>query len=183
MTAIRVYFTGERLGSVFERSTRRQATKVRSAARAAAQDVANQIVVLGQSDIARAGEFGSRWTEGLKATVTEGGGNIRINVTHDVSYFSVFQYGKVINGKPMLWIPLSFAEDAKGVYARDYPAQLVRVDRKAGGAPLLLSTDDKQPKYFGKESVTIPKKFHIVEIARAAAHRMRDIYFDHFSSE
>lgn len=190
MTAIRVYFKGERFGPVFVRSIRKDAERVRAAARGAAQDVANQIVLLGQGDIASAGNFGSRWTEGLKATVTEGGGNIRINVTHDVSYFNIFQYGGVIAGKPMLWIPLSaeFGGDAQGVRARDYGSRLFRVpnsrtpNARAGKAPLLLSYDDRQPKYFGKESVTIPKKFHIVEIARAAAQRMRDVYVDHFAS-
>jgi len=31
-----------------------------------------------------------------------------------------FQFGKVIHGKPLLFIPFSFAKDAQGVNARDY---------------------------------------------------------------
>ena len=184
MTAIRIWFDRERQGPVFRRSLYRKADQVRTAARATADDVAQQIVKLGQSDISRAGNFGTRWTEGLHADVTQGGGNIRISVTHDVPYFSVFEYGKVIEGKPMLWIPLEFAETAKGVRARDYPNPLVRVDRKAGGAPLLLDIGVRPavPTYFGKESVTIPQKFHIRDIAKEAARRMREVFLTHYTS-
>jgi hypothetical protein len=177
MTAIRFYTDiGERVGPLFERKTARWGASVRTAARQTAKDAANSILLLGQGDIARAGDFGTRWTQGLHVDVSEGGGNIRIQVSHDVPYFSVFERGKTIQGRPLLWIPLGFATDAKGVWARDFPDPLFRVDRKAGGAPLLLSTIDKKPKYFGRSSVTIPKKFHITEIARTIAKDLRSIY-------
>jgi hypothetical protein len=68
----------------------------------------------------------------------------------------VFQEGRVIHGKPLLWIPLSFS-DAVGIRARDY-GPLFRVDR-SGKSPLLLSPKDGEPKYSGHEQITIPKKF------------------------
>jgi hypothetical protein len=93
-----------------------------------------------------------------------------------VPYWRVFQNGAIIQGKPLLWIPLSFATEAQGVSAKDYPGRLFRVDRKSGGAPLLMSADDKQPKYSGHESVRIPKKFHLVEIVTAEAKTFGALY-------
>jgi hypothetical protein len=184
MTTIRVYFDKERVGQKFERSVTRQGARVRLAARATAFDASEKIRQLAAVDMANAGNFGPRWTEGLNVEITEGGGNIRMAFNHNVDYFSVFQYGAVIHGKPLLWIPLSFAEDAKGVLARNFPGGLFRVDRsKKGKAPLLLSYATREPKYFGKESVTIPKKFHVIEIIREVASSMRDIFIKNFRKE
>jgi hypothetical protein len=57
-----------------------------------------------------------------------------------VKFWRVFQNGAIIHGKPMLWIPLSFAKDAQGIRAKDYPGKLFRVDRKGGLAPLLMTS-------------------------------------------
>lgn len=181
MTTIRLYFDGERAGQKFERSVTRQGARVRNAMRAAAFDASEEIRELAAADMAAAGDFGPRWTGGLNVVITEGGGNIRMAFNHNVDYFSVFQYGKVIEGKPLLWIPLSFAEDAKGVLARNFPGGLFRVDRsKKGKAPLLLSYATRQPKYFGKESVTIPKKFHVIEIIQDVAKRIPAFFKQNF---
>lgn len=181
MPNARIYFQGERVGPKFSRALGNQAQAVREGTRAAAEDAAKEIEARGSADIAAGGNFGPRWTTGLHATVTEGGGNIRIAITHDVPYFSVFEFGKVIKGNPWLWIPLDFAKDAKGVYARDYPGKLFRVDRLSGAPPLLLAAPTApgmkaEPKYFGKTAVTIPKKFHIVQIAREVAHEMPSFF-------
>jgi Bacteriophage HK97-gp10, putative tail-component len=170
---VRAYVDDARVGALFQRSSQRLERAGRDAIRGAAQDVADEILRFGRADIRSAGNFGTRWTEGLEAgvTVTEGGGSVRINVTHAVPYWRVFEYGATIHGRPLLWIPLSFANIPPGINARDF-GPLFRVDRKAGGAPLLLSIADKQPKYFGKESVTVPRKFHLRDIARRAANRL-----------
>lgn len=181
MVAVRVYVDTSRVGPLFQRAVSRAGDRVRAAARGAAHDVADEIETEGRADISAAGKFGSRWTDGFHADVTEGGGNVRISVTEDVPYWRVFQDGATIHGKPLLWIPLSFAKDAQGIYARDY-GPLFRVDR-VGKAPLLLAPGKPaQPKYFGKESVTIPKKFHLVEIARAAARNTKNYFKDRFKS-
>src|SRR6266576_4822693 len=182
MPVVRVYVDKERVGPLFKRVVAKQKSRVLDSARDAAHDAADEIEERGRLDIAQAGNFGSRWTEGLHANVTEGGGNIRISVTHDVPYWRVFQFGKVINGKPLLWIPLSFAADAQGVRARDYGGRLFRVDRKSGAPLLLTPGKPAQPKYFGKASVTIPKKFHLIEITRAAARHVKDFYKNRFKS-
>lgn len=179
MSEFRIYFRGERVGSKFARVVRARDTQARAAFRAAAQDAADEILTRGRKDIERApGNWGRRWPAGLHVAVSEGGGRIRLQISHDVPYFSVFQFGATIHAKNptgYMWIPLSFARDAQGVSARNFPAPLFRVDRRAG-APLLLSAEDGQPKYFGAESVTIPQKFHVVEIARDVARKMPTIY-------
>lgn len=136
---------------------------------------ASMIKQRGDADIQSAGKFGQRWTAGLHVKV-EGNGlkNMRISMSHDVDYAGIFQTGGVIKGNPMLWIPLSFS-DAKGP-ASQYGGGLFTVHRKAGGAPLLFSMADKLPKYFGIESVTIPKKFHLNEIQKSVMANFRQIF-------
>lgn len=177
---LRITLKNEQIGARFKRSINRKGDLVRRAIRDTALDLAFDIEREVRADIRRAGKFGSRWTDGFVATPSEGGGRIRLRITMQVPYWTVFQEGKVIEGKPLLWIPLDFATDAKGIRARDYPGQLFRVDR-AGKAPLLLAAGSPaQPKYFGKESVTIPKKFHIREIIARASKGMADVYRRNF---
>lgn len=175
MTTLRIKFSGDQLGPKLKQNFTRDGDIVLSAARKTAVDAQTEFLKLGRADIKGAGKFGRRWTDGLTAPITEGGGRIVINAKHAVPYFSVFQRGKVIHGKPLLWIPLSFASDAQGVMARNFSGGLFRVNRK-GKAPLLLSRSDGEPKYFGKTRVRIPKKFHVLEIGRKVARRMRDFY-------
>src|SRR5690606_16192623 len=114
----------------------------------------------------------------LTATVRAFGMRIHVMVRHAVPYWRVFEFGATIHGKPLLWIPLSFATDAQGKNARDYPGRLFRVDR-AGKAPLLMTRrrgQEAEAKYFGKESVTIPRKFRLREIIRGVAKMTPTIY-------
>jgi hypothetical protein len=153
-----------------------KAQQIKRSIKSAADTAAENILERGRADISGAGRFGARWTDGLTAPVTEEADGIVITVREAVQYWRVFEYGATIKGKPLLWIPLSFAVEAQGVRASDFPGRLFRVDRKSGGAPLLLSADDKQPKYFGKESVTIPKKFHLIEIIQDVAQLLGALY-------
>lgn len=180
---IRITFDGKQAGRKFTYGMKRQATRVTRAASKTARDVGELMEKEGRANILMAkGKFGSRWRQGLHAKVTHGGGNYRISMMHDVPYWRVFEYGATIHGKPLLWIPLSFATDAKGVRARDYPGQLFRVDRKSGAAPLLL-TPPGIPKYFGKASVTIPQKFHLREVAASISRDIPVLYRHNLSME
>jgi len=85
-----------------------------------------------------------------------------------------------------LWIPFSDADDAKGVWPRDYPGPLFRVDRLKDGLPLLATwtpgvAGSAEFKYFGKESVTIPQKWHLRDIIRQIARGLKDYYREYFS--
>jgi hypothetical protein len=181
---VRLFLAGERVGPQLTRAANKNVKKVLAAERGAAQDVVDYVVPRARADISAAGKFGSRWTDGFQGKVTEGGGFIRIAFTEKVPYWRVFQFGAVIHGRPLLWIPLSFAKDAQGIRARDYPGKLFRVDRKSGKAPLLMKVGKPaEPKYFGKASVTIPKKFHLVEIIRDGARKMKSFYKDHMNGK
>ena len=142
--------------------------RIQKALDAATAQLAANILQEGRQDIASAGRFGPRWTQGFTASV-DGEGTVRtITFRQAVPYWKVFQYGPtIIQGKPLLWIPLSFAGLPPGTRAKGFPGGLFRVNRKSGGAPLLLSIADRKPKFHGQESVRIPKKFHLVEIIRA----------------
>lgn len=178
MSKLRIVVEGEQMGPRFERRAVRFRKRVLQSMRDAAEEIADGVEQEGRQDISSGGNFGNSWTSAWKATVTEGGGFFRISVTMGgpppVAYWRVFEEGRTIRGKPMLWIPLSFASDAKGVSARDYAGPLFKVER-LGKAPLLLTTGGV-PKYFGKESVRIPKKFHLMDIARKWARRAGKIY-------
>lgn len=136
---------------------------------------ASMIKRRGDADIQAAGKFGQRWTAGLHVEVEGGLRNMRISMYHDIDYAGIFEKGGVIKGAPMLWIPLSFS-DAKGTPAGEFGGGLFSVTRKAGGAPLLFSMADKLPKYFGIESVTIPKKFHLAQIQKSVMANFRQIF-------
>lgn len=172
---------GKNLGRKFVVSATKQRGRVLQALRDTMHTVSTQILAEGRQDISSAGKFGSRWTSGLQAAEDFGPDHSTITIFHTVPYWRIFQFGGVIQGRPLLWIPLSFS-DAVGKRASEYGGGLFRVDRKSGGAPLLLSIADKQPKYFGKESVTIPKKFHLIEIARKVAGQIREIYKANFAA-
>lgn len=146
MTAVRMYFTGERVGPKFKRMTERFGSSVRNAVRAAAQEVADNTLERGKADIASAGNFGTRWQEGLHVNVTEGGGSIRVAVTHDLLTvgFRVHQFGATIHAKN----PTGF-----------------------------LFLHDRDGKIFAKvRQVTIPKRFHVLEIAREEARKIGDYF-------
>lgn len=176
MTTVRLFLAGDRVGPKLDAFAKKTKRRVLDASRGAALDVTEEIVSESRADIANAGKFGGRWTGGFKGKVTEGGGYVRVAFTMAVPYWKVFEYGATIRGRPLLWIPLSFAKDAQGISARDYPGKLFRVNRKSGAPLLLASGNPAQPKYFGKASVRIPKKFHLVQIIRSGAKKMREFY-------
>lgn len=146
------------------------------------RDAREEILKRGRADIRAGGKFRKRWTDALHADPVQTSTASIINVFHTIPYFNVFEFGATIRGKPLLWIPLKFASDAKGVRARGYPGGLFRVDR-SGKAPLLLSIATKKPKYFGKSQVKIPRKFHIRTIAAEVSRQLKVFYSRHFRSE
>lgn len=173
---LRISFDGAKMGREYSTRMRERTTRTRNAFDAAANEVLKTALDAARQNIARAGNFGSRWTQGLHGVLNKSAdGDLEILFTHEEEHFWVFQKGTTIHGQPMLWIPLSFASDARNVFARNYPGGLFRVDRKGGKAPLLLSRADGEPKYFGKEKVVIPKKFRVLEIIRETARTFKAV--------
>jgi hypothetical protein len=184
MGVIRIRFEGDQMGPKFKKNLVRQRDRMNRSLLGAAQDYAAAFLKAGRANIRAAGKFTTpRWIQGLFANVSRGGGNIVVGIGHKVGYWIVFQEGRVIHGRPLLWIPLEFAKDAQGVRARDYPGRFFRVDRKSGRAPLLLSAATGQPKYFGKRFVRIPKKFKVLEISRELARKMDAFYKARFRKD
>lgn len=146
MTTVRFFFEGERIGPKFERTNKKRQQAVLDAVRGAANEVAEQSVKEGRHDITTSGNFGQRWTSGLNSTVTEGGGSIRVALTHDISYFMVHQKGATIRGRPWL-------------YFKPTPG-FVKGD----------------PELIRKRMVIIPKRFHVLEVARDVARRFPEFY-------
>jgi hypothetical protein len=180
---IRVRFEGDQIGPQLKKNLLRQRERVNRSMLGAAQDLAAEFLVQGRENIAKAGKFTTpRWLEGLFARVSRGGGNIVISIGHKVPYWIVFQEGRVIRGKPLLWIPLSFG-NAGRTRARDYEGRLFRVNRKNGLAPLLLDANTKKPQYVGKPFVKIPKKFRVLEIGRGLARKLGDFYNRRFKAD
>src|SRR5215471_708150 len=169
MATLRIYTTGDKLGPSFTRKTV-------GALFLAAEDAATAIEEEGRKDIASAGNFGARWTEGLHAKVTRGGGNIRVSVTHDIPYWTVHQFGATIRGRPLLWIPLPDVP-------RDYRGTSTFFQTSKRGNLLLFEKTgarDIRPLRVAKEQVTIPKRFHVIEIAQAIARRMQQFFNPRF---
>lgn len=149
---------------------------------AAANMAASMIETQGKADIAASGDFGQEWTGGLSVKVEGALKGMRISMTHSDPRAGIFEKGGVIKGKPLLWIPLSNT-DAQGIRARDYGG-LYSVNNKNTGQkhPLLFSIKDKQPKYFGIEQVTMPKKWHLAEIQKSVMGNFRQIFDTQFKA-
>jgi hypothetical protein len=168
------YENGDQLGPKFNAGVKRFAEKATFAMQQAAKTAAAEIEVQGRENIRAGGNFSSaRWQDGFQAKVSyQSKNDLTIRVTHSVPYWVVFEEGRTINGRPLLWIPLSFGQ-SKGVRAKDFPGKLFRVDRQ-GKNPLLMNEQGAQ--YVGVSSVRIPRKWHLRDIVKRVARNMRQYY-------
>lgn len=128
-------------------------------------------------DVRSAGNFSGRWVDALQGEITPRVGRTRrISLTfamRGIPYWRIHEYGGIIKGKPLLWIPLPWT--GLKVRARDYKGRLFRVDRKSGGNPLLMSPDG-EAKYVGVEQVRLKKRFHLRKIIREVGKQMGPRY-------
>jgi hypothetical protein len=171
MIEIKVTAEGGAIGPKVGAALEQQRLRIQAAIDRATGKLANSILEKGRADISSAGKFGSRWTSGLTAGIA-GGGNVRtVTLRQSQPHWQVFQFGAIIKAKKnLLWIPLPgvsptergdfFGTSKKGnrlLFRKDGPKQIT-------------------PLRVGKESVRIPKKFHLVEIARAEAKTFGALY-------
>ena len=135
-----------------------------------------------RSDIAASGSFGPRWTDGLHVGIEGAGANMRLSMTHEIPYASIFETGGVITGSPLLWIPLQ-GTDAAGVRASAFPGGLfsARYPRTTG-RPLLFAAADRKPRYFGIEQVTIPRKWHLKEDVSSVVENFKQVFDQSWSN-
>jgi hypothetical protein len=172
-----VKFANKNLGREYQIIMDRHSERHQRALRGAVEEARTITLREARINISSAGRFGPRWTEGLQAEILREGDDVVTRYTHKIPYWSVFQFGKVIHGQPLLWIPFSFARDAQRVRARDY-GPLFKVVRRSDDLPMLFSVASKEPKYFGKEQVTIPKKFKVLEIIELVAGQIARFFVE-----
>jgi len=125
------------------------------------------------ADILSAGKFGARWVSALQVTVGGSVSNMKISMSLNLPGADIFETGGQIQGDPLLWLPLS-GTDAEGIQARNYGGLFSGLSSK--GTPLLFSLADKLPKYFGIESVTVPKLFHLREDLLSVQANFRSVF-------
>jgi hypothetical protein len=157
--------------------------KVRDAMREAACETRDFIAFRGAEDIQEAGNFGDRWVDAWKVEVEETQRTFRVTARMEaddepVVFWPVFEYGKTIEAKNpsgLMWIPFSggvFGATGGGadVWPRVYGGKLFRKGN------VLYDESDKQARYLGVPSVTIPKKFHLHEIAQDEAQKAGEAF-------
>ena len=178
MVDLRLKFDSENAGPRFRRGSIRHAEIVLRAARGAMEDVKRFGLNEAREDIARSGNFGPRWTTGLKAETTETSDEIVVNFTHDIPYFMVHQRGALIRGRPLLWIPLPGVDpDERGDFFGFSRRGNLLLFKKLGAGNL-------RPLRVAKESVRIPKRFHVIEtIQDVARHQLREFYAARLAQE
>src|SRR5215471_15665364 len=104
---MKVEVEGQNVAGVLQSNIAGWSAEVRARVVKTARLASGLIEEHGRDDIRQAGKFGTRWTDGLTARVTETKQTVSITVREAVPYWRVFQYGATIRGKPLLWIPLS----------------------------------------------------------------------------
>lgn len=145
-------------GVVRERRAEILAAIVRSYA-----DLMREIRNEGRAEIKKAGRFGA-WA--LRVTGRKG----QPIEVYGTSVVSAFEDGLVIQGKPLLWIPLTRAADAQKYSPRAFPGQLVKVERR-NKAPLLVAAGG-EPKYHGQTRVVMPKRINLFAMIERIVVRM-----------
>lgn len=176
---IKITITPPNLAAVWKANIAGIGDRINRALNAAVNMAASMILTAARSDIAGAGNFGTSWTEGLKMNIEgEAPANMRMYMTHDIPFAGIFETGGTVQGSPLLWIPLS-GTDAAGIRAAAFPGGLFSAKYpRRSGPPLLFSMQDKKPRYFGTESVTIPKKFHLTEDVISVMANFRAVFDD-----
>jgi len=184
MAELRIEYDGrvpaDQLKDSMDKATRR----VRATMKALAQQAADEILTRGREDIQRAGRYGSDWTSGLHAKVEQfSADEVIVEVTHSKPYFNFLMTGGAIQGRPLLWIPTANVDEH--IPASEYPGRLVRSTSKKG-TPLLIDPNIESSSgtgwghgevmYTGFPSITMPQKFHTLDVIREAARNMKSKY-------
>lgn len=173
--SFRLRFVGLDFGTAYRTAVAEDLRLMAKAIKLTTLDIAQSIEREGKRDIAGAGKFGRKWIEGFHVDVTPRSGaltNSVISVSHDIPFAFIFETGGTIRGKPIMWVPLSFAKLRKD---EDFTGGMFRVNRK-GKPPLLFSVIDKKPKFVGLARVFLRKRFHIRRIVLEQFRRIPQTY-------
>ena len=158
----------------FSDITTKQYKWVRSAVTKAATEVMKNIRKRGYAEIRSAGNFSARSARGLKVYKLRKRANRTVVRSRMNEWLNLFERGATVEGKPLLWIPISGQEDAEAVAPKDYNGKLFRLNR-GSGVPLLLSSKGVA-KYYGIESIKEPKLFDIEAVVESEASNVPEYY-------
>jgi Family of unknown function (DUF6441) len=160
---------------------------VATAAVAALRETTANAVEEGRSNIAGAGRFGPKWQTGLRRKIVdaEEGGEPSLQakaiIFHRIGFAGVFEHGATIQGKPLLWIPTTRGGPPASRSGKKLVSATVR------GKPMLFDANDRdrhrKPLYVGVPSVTIPKKWRIIEIVKEHAAQLGALFLKHFKAD
>jgi hypothetical protein len=162
---------------------------VATAAVAALRETASEAVDEGRKDIAAAGPGfrHAQWVSGLRFRMlgaTKGGEpslDAKATISHRYGIAGVFEFGATIHGKPLLWIPTKAGAPAPSKSGKKL------VSATVGGKPMLFDASDhdphRKPLYIGVHSVTIPKKFHVIEIVKQHAAQIEQAFLKNFKDD
>jgi hypothetical protein len=129
-----------------ETKLEKDATDLHAQIKLGLTDLTTRITERVRHDIRSAGNFGAKWTDAFHVEVRTYESNVVTVIgVMDNPFWTVFQYGKTITGKPWLWFK---------------------------PAPGRIQGD---PKVIKVRQVTIPKKFHIKEIIAEETTKAGDI--------
>jgi hypothetical protein len=172
---VRIRLKTESIKPQVDETVKHLKRRLAEAATSSSEQLADDIIREGRSDIAAAGRFGSAWQSGFTYEISAEDNVKRIIFHHSNPLWRVFQRGAKIQGKPLLWIPV----EPGGPPAREFGGRLFQVKRrKKRDVPLLMSADDRRVKYIGVKKVIIRRKFHLLKIIRDEAKKLRQLFRD-----
>jgi len=149
-----------------------------------AVQISQTIKKFGDADIRRAGKFGVRWTNAFAVNPVsrKDTNTIRMGFTSAIPYALIFEYGGIVKGRPLLWIPLPWNPDQESG-PREHSGELFFVARP-GKNPLLLDAQSSVPLFVGVPSVTIRPRFHLRQIASNTVRRLApELYYANLKKE
>jgi hypothetical protein len=161
---------------------------VATAAVAALRETAADSVQEGRTNIASSGRFGGKWISGLRYRTVDAIDNsgepslqAKAIVFHSFGIAGVFEYGAMIAGKRLLWIPTTLGAPPAGRSGKKLISATVR------GQPVLFDASDhdrhRKPLYVGVPLARIPKKWNITEIVKEHVAKIAELFIKHFKDQ
>lgn len=166
------------IGDKFRTRMKLRERAVTIAAKRTMEEAGEIITRQARADILGSGNFSARWPNSLRVVIdkTRGPLNYVLRITSTIKYFFIHEFGGIIKGKPLLWIPLPW--NRQKVRAREFSGKLFRVDRK-GKNPLLMTPRGKgeaEAMYVGVKQVRLKRRFHLRDIVRNTARRLPALF-------
>jgi hypothetical protein len=162
----------------FDQASEEIKDEILKAAAGAVDDAAQLAVTQGRANIASAG-FPTRWQNALAYATDKGADPSSPSATifDRIGFASVFETGKTIGGKPLLWLPIESNLGTGVKSPKKYGKKLVSVN-VAGKPPLLFDASDRKrgPLFVGVSQVNIRKRFDLRRIFTEAAGQMGEFY-------